>query len=122
LNAVPLVAIGRTFFAIALLGLGVEHLVLQEFVTGRPPGWPDGVPGKLLWVDGSGILVILAGVAIVRRRWGRQAMLWLGLLVFVWALLRHLPIVVTDALLAGSWTRAGKALTIVGDHSRWPAR
>jgi uncharacterized membrane protein len=41
-------------------------------------------------------------------------MLCLGLLVFVWALLRYLPILVADALLAGSWTRAGKALTIVG--------
>jgi uncharacterized membrane protein len=114
LNRLPLAAIGRTFFAIALLGLGVEHLVFQEFVTGRAPDWPDGVPGKLLWVDGSGILVILAGLGVVRRWWGRQAMLCLGLLVFVWALLRHLPIVAADALLGGSWTQAGKALTIVG--------
>jgi len=114
LNPVLLVAIGRTFFAIALLGLGVEHFVFQEFVTGRAPGWPDGVPGKLLWVNGSGLLVILAGVAVVRRRWGRQAMLVLGLVVLVWALLRHLPIVTADALLGGSWTRAGKALAFVG--------
>jgi len=114
LNAVPLVAIGRTFFAIALLGLGVEHIVFHEFVTGRAPAWPDAVPGKLLWVNGSGVLVILAGVFIVMRRGGRQAMLGLGLMVFVWALLRHLPIVAGDALLAGSWTRAGKALAFVG--------
>ena len=114
MNAVPLVAIGRTFFAIALLGLGVEHFVFQEFVTGRAPGWPNDIPGGLLWVYGSGVLVILAGLSVVMRRWGRQAMLGLGLMVFVWALLRHLPIVAADALLAGSWTRAGKALTFVG--------
>jgi uncharacterized membrane protein len=65
-------------------------------------------------VEASGILIILAGVSIIMRRWGRQAMLCLGLLVFVWALLRHLPIVAADALLGGSWTRAGKALTFVG--------
>jgi len=41
-------------------------------------------------------------------------MLSLGLLVFAWALLRHLPIVAADAFLGGSWTRAGKALTFVG--------
>jgi len=41
-------------------------------------------------------------------------MLCLGLLVFGWALLRHLPIVAADAFLAGSWTRAGKALTMIG--------
>jgi uncharacterized membrane protein len=114
LNVLPLVAIGRTFFAIGLLGLGVEHIVFQEFVTGRAPAWPDGVPGKLLWVNGAGVLVILAGAAVVVRRRGSEAMLGLALMVFVWALLRHLPIVAADALLAGSWTRAGKALTFIG--------
>ena len=114
MNALPLSAIGRTFFALALIGLGVEHFIFQEFVIGRAPAWPDGVPGKMLWVDGTGVLVILAGLSIVMRRWGRPAMLGLGFLVFVWALLRHLPIVAADALLAGSWTRAGKALTFVG--------
>jgi uncharacterized membrane protein len=108
------VAIGRTIFAIALLGLGVEHIVFQEFVTGRAPAWPEGVPGKTLWVDVTGVLVILAGLSLVMGRWGRQAMLGLALLVLVWALLRHLPIVARDALLAGSWTRAGKALAFVG--------
>ena len=114
MSAVPLVAIGRTFFAIALLGLGAEHFVFREFVTGRAPAWPDGVPGKLLWVSASGVLVILTGVSLVTRRWGRQTMLSLACVVFVWALLRHLPRVAADSLLGGSWTLAGKALTIVG--------
>lgn len=114
MNALPLVAIGRTFFALALLGLGVEHIVFQEFVTGRAPPWPSGVPGQQLWTTGSGALVFLAAVSLVMRRWGRQAMLGLALMVLVWALLRHLPIVARDALLAGSWTRAGKALTFFG--------
>ena len=102
------------FFAIALLGLGVEHIVFQQFVVGRAPAWPDGVAGKQLWMTASGALVILAGVCLVVRRWGRQAMLALALVIFVWALLRHLPIVANDALLGGSWTRLGKALTFVG--------
>lgn len=114
MNAVPLVAIGRTVFAVALLGLGVEHFVFREFVVGRAPAWPDGIPGKLLWAYGTGVGVILAGLSIVMRRWGRQAVLGLALLVFAWALLRHFPIVATDTLLAGSWTRAGKALAFVG--------
>ena len=31
-----------------------------------------------------------------------------------WALVRHVPVVAADSLLAGSWTRAGKALTLFG--------
>jgi len=111
---VRLISIGRTFFALALLGLGAEHFIYGEFVTGRAPAWPDGVPGKQVWVDGSGILVMLAGLAVLARRWGRPAALGLGVVVFTWALLRHVPVVVADSALAGSWTRAGKALTIVG--------
>jgi uncharacterized membrane protein len=109
-----LIPVGRTFFGLALLGLGAEHFVFGEFVTGRAPVWPDGVPGKLAWVYGSGALVMLAGAAILVRRGGRQAALMLGVLVFTWALLRQLPLVVADSLLAGSWTQAGKALTLFG--------
>ena len=102
------------FFAIALIGLGVEHFVFQEFVVGRAPAWPDGLPGNALWVRSTGVLIILAGLAIVMHRWGRLAMLVLALVVFQWALVRHLPIIATGAFLGGSWTRAGKALALVG--------
>ena len=111
---VPLTSVGRSLFAVALLGLGAEHFIFREFVTGRAPVWPGGVAGKLVWAYCTGALVILTGVAILNRRWGRPAALTLGLLVFTWALLRHLPIVAADSLLAGSWTRAGKALTMFG--------
>src|SRR5688572_21899276 len=57
---------------------------------------------------------MMAGLAVLVRQWGRPAAVGLGLLVFTWALLRHLPIVAADSVLAGSWTRAGKALTIFG--------
>ncbi len=111
---VRLISVGRWFFALALLGLGAEHFIFREFVTGRPPAWSDDVPGKLLWVYGSGVLVMLTGAAILLRRGARPATLALGVLVFIWALLRQLPIVATDSLFAGSWTQAGKALTFFG--------
>ena len=109
-----LIAIGRTFFGLALLGLGAEHFVFRAFVTGRAPAWSESVKGELFWVYGSGVFVMLVGAAILTRRWGRPAALTLGVLVFMWSLLRQLPIVAADALLAGSWTSAGKALTFVG--------
>ena len=114
MNTLPLAGIGRAFVAIALLGIGTEHIIFQEFVLGRAPPWPVGLPGKSVWAIGSGAFVVAAAIMLVMRRWARQAMLGLAFMVSVWALLRHLPIVLTDQLLAGSWTRAGKALTFVG--------
>jgi uncharacterized membrane protein len=114
LGGARLISLGRSFFGLALLGLGAEHFVYGEFVTGRAPAWPDGIAGRLAWVYGSGAVVMLAGLAILGRRWGRPAALGVGALVFTWALVRQVPTVVADSLLAGSWTRAGKALTIVG--------
>ena len=109
-----LIPIGRTFFGLAVLGLGAEHFIFREFVIGRAPAWPDGVPGNLAFAYGWGVVVMLLGAAIVLRRWGRQAALALGVLVFAWALLRHVPVVIADSLLGGSWTSAGKALVFFG--------
>lgn len=109
-----LIVVGRWFFGLALLGLGAEHFGFREFVTGRAPAWSNGVPGKLLWVYGSGALVMLVGAAVLTRRGGRQAALALAVLLFIWALLRQLPVAAADSLLGGSWTQAGKALTFVG--------
>ena len=109
-----LISIGRWFFGLALLGLGAEHFIYREFVIGRAPAWPRSVPGELAWVYSSGVMVVLTGLAVLGRRWGRPAALGLGVVVFTWALLRHLPVVVADSLLAGSWTRAGKALVFFG--------
>jgi uncharacterized membrane protein len=113
-SGVPLISVGRWFFGLALLGLGAEHFIFREFVIGRAPPWPDGHPVTLSWVYGSGVLVMLVGIAVLLRRGARPATLALGTLVFGWALLRHLPIVIADSPLAGSWTSAGKALVFVG--------
>jgi uncharacterized membrane protein len=107
-------AIGRHFIAAGLIALGLQHFVFDEFITGRAPEWPASVPGKLAWAYLSGATIIAAGFAIMARRHARLAALFVGTLVAVWALLRHVPIVATDSLLAGSWTRAGKALVFLG--------
>jgi uncharacterized membrane protein len=112
--AARLIVVGRLFFGLALLGLGAEHFVFRQFVTGRAPAWPAGVPGELVWVYGWGIAVMLAGLAILGRRRAREAALGLGVLVFVWALLRDIPVVAADSLIGGNWTTAGKALVFFG--------
>jgi len=109
-----LLPIGRLFVALALFGMGVEHFIFQEFITGRASAWPASLPGKTIWAYGSGAAIVAAGLAILVGKRGRPLVMLAGILILLWALLRHIPIVATDTLFAGSWTRAGKALMLFG--------
>lgn len=105
---------GQLFVAVALVGLGIEHFIFQDFITGRAPAWPEAIPGKLVWAYLSGIAFTGAGVAILLKKKVRLAAFLAGGLILLWALLRHLPVIAADSLLSPAWTSAGKALTLFG--------
>jgi uncharacterized membrane protein len=109
-----LIISGRMLFAISMIGLGVEHFVFGEFVTGRAPPWPADVPGGPIWAYVSGIVVVLAGLAILSGRLARIAAILLGAMIFGWALIRHIPVVAASEILSGDWTSAVKALAFTG--------
>src|ERR1700741_4493804 len=106
--------IGRSFFAVPLLGLGVDDFLFKDFVTGRAPDWPESIPGGVIWAYLSGFAFIVSGGAILSARKARAAAIITAVLIASWALLRHIPVLVGDSLLSGAWTRAGKALTFTG--------
>lgn len=106
-----LIPIGRTFFALGLLGLAVEHFIFGDFVTGRAPAWPESMPGRLAWAAVSGATLIWISIAILIGKQARAAAILGCLLIVSWALIRHLPVLAAESFLSGAWTRAGKALT-----------
>src|SRR5690606_2536116 len=57
-----LVVAGRGLFGVALVGLGIEHVVFGEFVTGRAPAWPSSMPGGVQWAHVSGAILIATGL------------------------------------------------------------
>ncbi len=109
-----LVRVGRSFFAVALMGLAIEHFAFRQFVTGRAPAWPESIPGGPLWAYLTGIVFLLAGAAILAGKEGRLAAALAGGLILLGALLPHLPALAKAQVLSGEWTRAGKALVFVG--------
>lgn len=109
-----LVMIGRLFFAIALCGLGIEHFIFEDFITGRAPEWPEIIPGKLVWAYLTGVIFIVVGLATIFQKKARLALVCAGVLIFGWALLRLIPVVITSPILSGEWTHIGKALTLSG--------
>jgi uncharacterized membrane protein len=105
-----LIVVGRTFFAVALAGLAVEHFIFRDFVTGRAPAWPKGLPGGAIWAYLSGTAFLVIAATIVLRKGGRAASIAAAALIGSWALLRNVPVVMGDTFLSGAWTRGGKAL------------
>ena len=109
-----LIPAGRIFFAIAFIGLGIEHFIFEDFITGRAPAWPESIPGGLAWAYLTGVFFITASLAILAGKQARTAAISAGLLILIWALLRHVPVIAADSLFASTWTKAGKALTFFG--------
>lgn len=106
--------IGTIFFALALIGLGVEHFVFGEFVTGRAPAWPAALPGEEIFAGLTGIVFVVSGLAVLAGKRARSAAIVAAILIATWALLRQIPVLAAEAFLSGAWTRAGKALAFTG--------
>ncbi|HEX7116717.1 MAG TPA: hypothetical protein VF193_16445 [Steroidobacter sp.] len=109
-----LLRFGRILFALSIIGLGVEHFVFGQFVTGRAPAWPQTLPGQQIWAYLTGLIIVLAGAAMVIGKKGRLAAFGFALLLFLWALLRHIPVIATTEVLSPDYTKAVKALALVG--------
>jgi uncharacterized membrane protein len=109
-----LLPFGRALFAISLIGLGAEHFVYREFVTGRAPAWPFDESLGVAWAYLSGLVVVLTSSAILLGKHGRVAAVSLSALIIVWALARHIPVVIASDVLAPEWTKAVKALAFAG--------
>lgn len=109
-----LIPIGRVFFALALLGLGIEHFIFRAFVTANAPAWPDALPGGWVWAYLTGaVLIATSGTLFVGKK-ARFAALLVAGLVCLWALLRQIPAVTASPLFSVEWTHASKALRFIG--------
>jgi uncharacterized membrane protein len=105
--------LGRLLFAVGLAAFGVLQFIYGDFVPGRAPAWPPAIPGRLAWAWASGAILIVAGPAIVSGVWARWAAIVSGTMIFVWALLRHLPLILANPH-GNVLTASGKALALWG--------
>jgi uncharacterized membrane protein len=83
-----LVPVGRFFYSIMLVIFGIEHFLFGEFVRSLVPRW---IPGDFFWTYFAAVALIGAGVAIIMRIKVKLVAMLLGIMVFIWFLILHIP-------------------------------
>jgi uncharacterized membrane protein len=106
---------GRAFFAIGLIGMGVQHFFFRQFVPMVVPMWPEWIPGRLFWVFLVGTILIAGGGAILAGVKARLAAMLLGALFLLSFLLLHIPANLRSGVWSvEGWADALTALTLAG--------
>ncbi len=82
------IAIGRIFFSITMIVFGIDHFLYTEFVATLVPAW---MPGHTFWTYFAGVALIGAGVCIILKIKLKFVSLLLGIMLFLWFILLHIP-------------------------------
>ena len=83
-----LIPAGTTFFSIMLILFGIEHFMYGEFVKALVPDW---IPAHLFWTYFAAVILIGAGVGIIFRIQLKLIAMLLGIAIFIWFLILHIP-------------------------------
>ncbi|WP_183561999.1 hypothetical protein [Mucilaginibacter sp. SP1R1] len=104
---------GRFFFAITMIAFGAEHFIYAPFVEMLVPGW---MPGHIFWTYFAGVALIAAGGAIVLHVQLRLAANLLGIMIFLWLIMLHIPRAIADPHSGNGneWTSVFEALGFSG--------
>lgn len=108
-----LIPAGKYFLGITMAAFGIDHFLYTDFVATLVPGW---IPGALFWTYFAGIALILAGLSIILTIQRRLAAALLGLMIFLWLILLHIPRAVADPHSGNGneWTSVFEALAFSG--------
>jgi uncharacterized membrane protein len=80
--------IGSVLFSIMIVVFGIEHFLYAEFVKTLVPNW---IPGALFWTYFAAVALVGSGSAILFQTRSRLAAMLLGIMIFLWTLMLHIP-------------------------------
>jgi uncharacterized membrane protein len=110
-----LVPVGRAFYALGLIGIGIQHFIFRDFIPVILPLWPAWIPGRTLWAYVVGAALIAAGAAILFGIKARAVAAVTGAAFLVLVVIDDIPGTLAGyPAHLGSWTNAFKALTLCG--------
>jgi uncharacterized membrane protein len=99
---------GRLFFGIAMIVFGIQHV---RFLSTLVPRY---LPGHHLWVLGTGLALVAAGLAIATTIEDKNAAYGLFLLFFGWLVLLHAPRILHALHNGDEWSSGFVVLALSG--------
>ena len=111
LRAGVVTTLGRLLFGIPMVVFGIQHFIYVDFVITLIPPW---IPGRAFWTYFTGVALMAAGTGIVLNRTGRLAATLLGVMIFLFFLLVHIPQVAASPADPHQWTYLTQAFTFSG--------
>jgi uncharacterized membrane protein len=102
---------GKLFFGIAILAIGIIHIITGNFPAGLLPV-AISLPGRILLVYVTGIAMIVAGVLILIKRFTYSGAFLAGVVFLVILLLLHLPKLVLNLYDPGEWAAAFEVFSL----------
>jgi uncharacterized membrane protein len=108
----PVARLGGLFFALALVGFGIENIVFGHYVVARAAPWPPDPLQQHLVAYVTGVLLLACGGAILAGRWTREAAIEAAVLILGWSLCLHWPRTIAGDTFGGDWTNALKAVVL----------
>jgi uncharacterized membrane protein len=91
-----LISLGSIFFSITMITFGFGHFIYIQYAAKLVPDW---IPGHYFWTYFTGTALIASGVAIILRIWLRPVAILLGIMIFIWFIILHVPRAINQPLL-----------------------
>ncbi|MEO5893074.1 MAG: hypothetical protein ABIQ31_22680 [Ferruginibacter sp.] len=79
---------GRILFSVTLVSFGIDHFLYIDLVARLVPAW---FPDPVFWKYLGGVTLICSGVAIILDIRMKQIGILLGVMLFLWVVILHIP-------------------------------
>ena len=119
-----LIPLGSIFFSITMISFGIDHFLYSKHIALLVPSW---IPNAFFWTYFAAVALIGSGLGIILKIWVKPIASLLGLMIFLWFILLHIPraIAIPFANMGNEATSAlsalafsGIAFVIAGSHTR----
>ncbi len=108
-----LIPFGTIVFSLTIICFGINHFLYANEAADYIPSW---IPNHLFWIYLAGVGLLGSGIGILLKIKPRLMATLLGMMIFIWVIILHLPKAIAAPLAGneGEVTSAFLALAYCG--------